>query len=189
MELQLWGLTRKITAPNPQAGMNTLHFSGGEPHFPKFYVEPFYAQRKQIQSQKQKSINHSRTKVGMNSLSIYGAKLRNQLPDNFENCELQDFKDKLASWYPPKCYCSACRSWILLEFKLTHFIFLFDSISVNSISNSKQVRTINDSCINFIHVCFVLYVFILHFCAILSLLLIYLSFYSKSVILANPDCC
>ena len=66
--------------------------------------------RYNLRNKNQLCINHSRTKGGMNSLSIYGAKLWNQLPDNFKNCELQDFKAKLASWYPPKCRCSACRS-------------------------------------------------------------------------------
>ena len=72
--------------------------------------------RYNLRKKNQLRINHSRTKGGMHSLSIYGAKLWNHLPDNFKNCELQDFKDKLASWYPPKCRCSACRSWILFEF-------------------------------------------------------------------------
>ena len=65
--------------------------------------------RYNLRKNNQLCIQHSRTvKLGQNSLRIHGAKLWNLLSDNFKNCDLNTFKDRVKSWSPPTCKCSGC---------------------------------------------------------------------------------
>ena len=64
--------------------------------------------RYNLRKSNQLCIKHSRTKAGMKSLSIYGASLWNQLPDDYKDCDINTFKAKLANWSPSECKCNLC---------------------------------------------------------------------------------
>ena len=56
-------------------------------------------------------IPHSKTtKYGLQTLTAYGAKLWNSLPNNIKSCtDLNHFKSAIETWQEPRCKCRMCR--------------------------------------------------------------------------------
>ena len=57
-------------------------------------------------------IPHSKTtRYGLQTLTAYGAKLWNYLPNNITSCtDLNHFKSAIETWQEPRCKCRMCRS-------------------------------------------------------------------------------
>ena len=56
-------------------------------------------------------IPHSKTtRYGLQTLTAYGAKLWNSLPNNIKSCtDLNHFKSAIETWQEPRCKCRMCR--------------------------------------------------------------------------------